>query len=113
VAFAAIYEFLPRLVGRPIWSKTLMEWHFGLLAVGFLFFFTGFTVGGLVQGFSWNLQRPFLDVVKSIEPYSLLRALGAALMVCGLYIFGYNILRTAIGPQPQTVPAVALAGGVQ
>ena len=90
-----------------------MEWHFWLLAVGFLLFFTGFTVGGLVQGLAWNLQKPFLDVVKSIEPYSLLRALGAALMVCGLYVFGYNILRTAIGPQTQTTPAVALAGGAQ
>jgi cytochrome c oxidase cbb3-type subunit 1 len=90
-----------------------MEWHFWLLAVGFLFFFTGFTVGGLAQGFSWNLQVPFLDVVKAIEPWSLLRALGAAIMLCGLYVFGYNILRTAMGSQPQTAPAVAAAGGAR
>jgi cbb3-type cytochrome oxidase subunit 1 len=94
VAFAAIYEFLPKLVGRPIWSRTLMEWHFWL-----------------VQGFSWNLQVPFLDVVKALEPYSLVRALGATLMFIGLYVFGYNILRTAMNPQPQATPAVVLARG--
>ena len=113
VAFAAIYEFVPRLVGRAIWSHSLMSWHFWLMFIGFLFFFTGFTVGGLVQGISWNLQIPFLDVVKAIEPYSLLRALGAVLMVRGVYLFVYNILRTALKPQPRPQPAAraALAAG--
>jgi cytochrome c oxidase cbb3-type subunit 1 len=115
VAFAAIYEFLPRLAGRPIYSKTLMTWHFWLVFIGFLLFFTGFTVGGLVQGISWNLQIPFLDVVRSIEPWSLVRAMGAVLMFTGLYIFGYNVLRTAMKPQPQsrTTPMPAMAGGAK
>ena len=113
VAFAAIYEFLPKLVGRPIHNKTLMDWHFWLVFIGFLFFFTGFTVGGLVQGISWNLQIPFLDVVKSIEPWSMVRAMGAVLMFVGLYLFGYNVLRTAMKPQPQsrTTPMPVMAGG--
>ena len=110
VAFAAIYEFLPRLVGRPIYSKTLMNWHFWLVFIGFVFFFTGFTVGGLVQGISWNLGKPFLDVVKSIEPWSFLRAIGAVSMFAGLYVFGYNVLRTAMKPRPQPQPRPAMAG---
>jgi len=34
-------------------------------------------------------------------------------MLCGLYVFGYNILRTAMGPQPQTSPLAAATGGAQ
>jgi len=115
VAFAAIYEFLPRLVGRPVYSKALMDWHFWLVFIGFLFFFSGFTIGGLVQGISWNSQIPFLDVVRSLEPWSLSRATGAALMFTGLYLFGYNVLRTARSVKPQqqsqATPMPAVAGG--
>ncbi len=88
-----------------------MMWHFWLVFIGFLFFFTGFTVGGLVQGVGWSAQVPFLEVVKSIEQWSLMRAFGAVFMFLGLYVFGYNVLRTAIKPQPEPLPQPVPAGG--
>ena len=68
-------------------------------------------------------DKPLLAVEEPVDLYhtpthvleGLVRAMGAVLMFTGLYIFGYNVLRTAIKPQPQSqsTPMPAVAGGAQ
>ncbi|MED0677464.1 cbb3-type cytochrome c oxidase subunit I [Aneurinibacillus thermoaerophilus] len=98
VLFALFYYALPTLTGRKIYSQALMNWHFWLSVIGFLIFaFTTWTAG-VMQGFAWAEGKqygvPFLEVVISLQPFSIARAIGGTLMFTGQLIFIYNVRRS-------------------
>ena len=43
---------------RPLWSRTLTEWQYWLVTVGFTGFFSVLTLAGFQQGFSWAAGDP-------------------------------------------------------
>jgi cytochrome c oxidase cbb3-type subunit 1/cytochrome c oxidase cbb3-type subunit I/II len=86
------------LTGRKIYSDTLMNWHFWLSIIGFLIFaFTTWTAG-VMQGFAWTEGKqygvPFLEVVVSLQPFAIARAIGGTLMFIGQIVFAYNVRRS-------------------
>jgi cytochrome c oxidase cbb3-type subunit 1 len=101
-----------------IYSRKLANVQYSLYVIGFLFFFTGFTLTGLVQGTAWLHQGlPVWSVLPGLVPYMALRAMGGALIVLSIIIFTYNIFATVLRPraviepsltdQPVTTPVVS------
>jgi cytochrome c oxidase cbb3-type subunit I len=94
--FAMMYILLPQVVGQPIYSRKLTEWHFWLTLVGLLIFMFALWAAGLIQGQNWeSADVPFIDTVRSLNPYFFARLIGGAMMVVGQLVFAYNIYRTA------------------
>ncbi len=95
-AIAGIYYALPRMLGREsVYSHKLGEWHFWLSFVGFLGFAISLWVGGFLQGLQWmDVYLPFLDTVKAMSPYYVVRLFSGGAMVLGQFIFAHNVFKT-------------------
>jgi heme/copper-type cytochrome/quinol oxidase subunit 1 len=89
VIFAAMYAFLPDLLGRPWYSERLARWHLILTTVGGY----GSVIPWLVQGLDGAPRR------WAVLPdrYATLTDIGLAFVVvlaAGQALFAYNLLRT-------------------
>ncbi len=103
-AFALVYHLLPRLMGRPLFDRKLMEWHFWLITPSLIAFMVTLWAAGLIQGENWLTGGiPFVETVKAMKPYMFLRLVTGAAMGAGIAVFVYNTLlslRTKPNPAP-------------
>ncbi len=108
-AMGGIYYALPKILKRPLYSEKMAEWHFWLSFVGFLGFAISLWIGGFVQGLQWmDYTISFLDTVKAMFPYYMVRMFSAILMVVAQLMFAFNVLKTVRGGEnPQLQPAIA------
>jgi cbb3-type cytochrome oxidase subunit 1 len=103
----ALYYIVPRVLKCRIYSRKLANAGYGLYFIGFLFFFGGFLLTGLVQGTNWLHQGlPVWSVLPGLRPYMALRASGGVLVVLGFVAFSYNLLATVIARRPVVKPAI-------
>ena len=58
-------------------------------------------ISGITQGMMWrdfdqwgNLTHPFIDTVRVLFPYYLIRAIGGTLYLIGFIMFIYNVVMT-------------------
>ncbi len=104
-AIAGIYFVIPKIFKKELYSETLAEWHFWLSFVGFFGFAISLWIGGFVQGLQWTDHTiAFLDTVKAMAPYYIVRMFAAILMVSAQIIFVINLFKTVRGGNK---PAVA------
>nr|BAL58755.1 cb-type cytochrome c oxidase subunit I [Candidatus Acetothermum autotrophicum] len=98
---AAIIYIFPRLTGRQLYSRTLANWVFWIMAVVFPLFYLGFTHSGLVTGISINiLGNTIYETISAVWLARLFRTLMGAGVVLGFLLFGYLIVRSLqIGPK--------------
>lgn len=86
-AFAHIYD-------RPIYSRTLSEWTYWLILVGFTGFFWSLTIASFLQGQSWLNGVPEVNVLRMIRPWYIARAaFGSSIVVSGI-VQAYNMWQT-------------------
>lgn len=112
MSIAAIYYIVPRITGRPIFSRPAMAWHWWLTQMGFTWFFVGLTIAGLVQAAGWRYGYPIVQWVQAMYPEQVMRWLGGIMIVAGQYIFAWNIYRTFFTPaevEEETETPVATA----
>jgi len=113
-AFGLIYFMLPQLVRRPMYSRALMEWHYWLTTGGMTVFMVALWAAGLIQGQNWlTYSIPFIETVRSMHPYFVLRLLGGLAAGAGILCFAYNVWQTARVPAVQPAPVAAAAGDGQ
>ena len=113
-AFAMIYMMVPQLVHSRIYSRKLMEWHYWLTTLGMIIFMVALWAAGLIQGQNWMTNTiPFIETVRSMEPFFALRLLGGTMAGLGILCFVFNIWRSAGRPSAKllSTPAVAADGG--
>jgi cbb3-type cytochrome c oxidase subunit I len=109
--FALVYLMFPVLVKRPMYSRRLMEWHYWLTTVGLSIFMVTLWMAGLIQAQNWLTNSvPFIETMRSLQPYMGIRFVGGGMMVAGQFVFAYNFLRTALARQTKTVAAPMPAG---
>jgi cbb3-type cytochrome oxidase subunit 1 len=79
--------------------------QYSVYVVGFLFFFLGFLITGLVQGSSWVQEGlPVWSVLPGLRSYMAMRAGGGALLVISFLLFGYNMFATVARRKPVQHP---------
>lgn len=97
-AIAGIYYVLPRITGKNIYSEKLGEMQFWLLTIGTVPFFAILWFGGVIQGFAWmNPALTFLEILKTMKIYHVIRLLSGAVIAGSIVIFLYNIMETLSG----------------
>lgn len=94
VCFVTIYYAIPRLTGRNIYSKALMNWHYYFSVIGFLMFAFTLWIAGVIQGFAWMEGTPFIETVTTVQDLVLWRAIGGTMMIVGQFFFVFNIWKT-------------------
>ena len=112
-AYAAAYYVVPRAYKKPLYSEGMADWHFWLSFIGFIFFSTALWIGGYYQGMLWNNpQIPFIETVNAVKPFWHVRALGGLMMLTGMILFAFNLLKTATAPvAPASEDALRVAEG--
>lgn len=126
-AIAGIYQALPQLTGRPLWSDRLANWHFSLNLLGSLPFLMALWVGGFYQGMLWSTWAdgtnyaqfhnnltilPFLATIADMHPWWILRGIGGAIILFANILFAVNVFNTIIlkpVKQPGTQQQVKVA----
>jgi cytochrome c oxidase cbb3-type subunit I len=86
------YGILPRLSGREA-PQLSIGIHFWLAFMGVLIYGVALSIGGTLQGMSWNEGKPFSDSVVLMVPYWIWRAVGGTLMFSSHLLFGLNLWR--------------------
>lgn len=99
---AALFHMAPRMYGREIYSKSLMETQFWLQTTAIVLYFTSMWIAGITQGMMWraydeygSLVYSFIDTVTVLQPYYTIRAVGGLMYLIGFFMFAYNMYKTA------------------
>lgn len=110
-AIAGIYQAIPVITNKPLWSKKLADWHFTLNMLGSLPFLLALWIGGFYQGMLWatwangtsyaefhnNLTLvTFLDTIAEMHPFWVLRAVGGVIILFANILFVVNIFNTIV-----------------
>jgi cbb3-type cytochrome c oxidase subunit I len=98
--FAMIYYLFPRLSGRNWFSERLIRWHYWTSLAGVSVFMVSLWAAGVVQAEDWTAGGiPFMDTVRSLKPYMLVRLLGGSILGAGQCILVYNLFRSVISAE--------------
>ena len=102
VTMGSMYYLIPRLFGRKeMYSVKLIETHFWIGTVGIVLYIASMWIAGVMEGLYWRDLRPdgtltysFIEVVRSLAPYYIVRFLGGVLYLTGMIIMAYNVFKT-------------------
>lgn len=99
---ASLLHMAPRVYKREIYSKSLMNTQFWIQTLGVVLYFTSMWIAGITQGMMWrahdefgNLAYSFIDTVTVLHPYYTIRAVGGTLYLIGMFMWAYNMYKTA------------------
>jgi cytochrome c oxidase cbb3-type subunit 1 len=116
ITIGSLYFLIPRLFGRELYSTRLAELHFWLATVGIVLYITSLWAAGIMQGLMWRavnadgtLTWSFIETVKALHPYYLVRLLGGLTYFAGMCLMVYNLARTVRGARPAEMPVPAYA----
>ena len=116
VSIGSIYALLPRLLGtKEMWSTKLIDTHFWTHTIGVVFYIASMWIAGVMQGLMWRatnadgtLTYSFVESLNATYPYYLGRVAGGALVVAGMLIMAYNMIRTwQMAKGPVEYPVIA------
>jgi len=122
ISFGAMYHMIPRLWDKPdMYSVKLISLHLWLATIGIILYITSMWAAGIMQGLMWRsydsmgfLKYSFIEIVASLHPLYVTRAVGGMFFLSGAIVMAYNFIMT-VKPwkkvaadnllQPQTEPA--------
>jgi cytochrome c oxidase cbb3-type subunit 1/cytochrome c oxidase cbb3-type subunit I/II len=93
-ALGGLYFILPRITGKPLYSRFLADVQYWFVLIGMTGFAVVLTTVGLIQGNAWYNGETLYRTLPQIQPYYILRASLGLLIVIGAYIGLYNIIRS-------------------
>ena len=118
-ALAGVYQCLPVITKKPLWSDSLAEWHFNLNLLGSVPFILSLWIGGFLQGMQWatwangnsfeefhnNLTvLPFLQTVADMRIWWILRGIGGVIILFANILFAVNVFNTILlQPSPKPI----------
>jgi cytochrome c oxidase cbb3-type subunit 1/cytochrome c oxidase cbb3-type subunit I/II len=94
IALGGLYYVLPKITGRPLYSRLLADLQYWLVLIGVVGFTIVLTVAGLIQGNAWLNGETVYRILPSIHIYYVVRASLGLMIVIGALIGVYNILRS-------------------
>ena len=94
IALGGLYYILPRITGKPLYSRFLADFQYWLILIGVIGFTVVLTIAGLIQGNAWLNGETVYRVLPEIHIYYIARA-SLGLIIFSSAILGlYNILRS-------------------
>ena len=101
MAFAILYYMVPKMWDTTLYSKKLATNHFWLGTIGIIIYAVPMYWAGFEQSLMWKSFTPegqlkfqFLETVTSIRPFYVLRSIGGALYLAGVFFMIVNLYKT-------------------
>ncbi|HEY5781725.1 MAG TPA: cytochrome-c oxidase, cbb3-type subunit I [Lysobacter sp.] len=102
ISVGSIYSMLPRLLGQQrMYSVKAIDLHFWLHTVGVLLYITSMWIAGVMQGLMWRatnadgtLTYSFVEALNATYPYYLGRLCGGVVVLSGMFVMAWNVVRT-------------------
>lgn len=102
LTFGVLYWLIPRMWRTSIYSQKWASWHFWIGTLGILLYAIPMYWAGWMQSSMWKeftaegqLQYQFLDTVKYMRPFYMIRSLGGLLYLSGAILMVVNLWKTA------------------
>jgi cytochrome c oxidase cbb3-type subunit 1 len=118
ISIGAMYHLIPILFGKARMHSTgLINLHFWMATVGTVLYIVSMWVNGILQGLMWRaynqdgtLTYTFIESVVASHPGYLVRMIGGAIFLGGMFLMAYNVyMTTREDPVPEAAPAAASA----
>ena len=102
LTFGMLYWLIPKLFNTQLHSKKMAGTHFWIGTLGILLYaipmyWSAFRTYFMMKAFTpeGQLQYQFIDVVQTIIPFYVLRALGGTIFLIGVILMIINLWKTA------------------
>jgi cytochrome c oxidase cbb3-type subunit I/II len=102
LTFGMMYWLIPKLYGTQLYSKKLASTHFwvgtlGILLYAIPMYWSAFRSYFMMKAFTPEgiLEYQFMDMVQTIIPFYIMRAIGGTIFLVGTLIMVYNLIKTA------------------
>jgi cytochrome c oxidase cbb3-type subunit 1 len=94
IALGGIYYILPRITGKPLYSRFLADFQYWIILIGVIGFTVVLTIVGLIQGNAWLNGETVYRILPEMHVYYITRA-SLGLMIFSSAVLGfYNIVRS-------------------
>lgn len=105
MGIAMIYYLVPKVWGKKLYSEMLANTHFWLGTIGILLYVVSMWISGITEGAMWRaidadggLQyTTWVEITRELKPFRIVRALGGAMYLSGMFVMVYNIIKTVKG----------------
>lgn len=101
MTFGMMYWLFPKMFDTKLYSKKLAGTHFWIGTLGIILYaipmyWAAFRSYFMMKAFTpeGQLEYQFIDVVQTVVPFYVLRALGGTLFLVGVFIMVYNLYKT-------------------
>jgi cytochrome c oxidase cbb3-type subunit I/II len=103
IALGGIAHVWQRIPGTRYNERT-MNWSFWLLTVGLTLMVADLTVAGLVEAQVWASSAPWIESVRAVASYWLVRTFSGLPILAGFVLFWTSLIS---GPRPSVATALA------
>ena len=119
LTFGILYYLIPKIFRTKLYSIKLANRHFWIGTLGIVFYTVPMYWAGFMQSLAWKeftpegtLKYQFLDTVKQMQPFYLMRGIGGVLFLIGALIMCYNLVKTigtgnVLDEEPAEAPALS------
>ncbi|MFT3682165.1 MAG: cytochrome-c oxidase, cbb3-type subunit I [Ferruginibacter sp.] len=102
LTFGMMYWLIPKMFNTKLYSKKLAAKHFWIGTLGIILYaipmyWAAFRSYFMMKAFTpeGQLQYQFIDVVQTVVPFYVLRAIGGTIFLIGVFVMVYNLVKTA------------------
>lgn len=102
LTFGVMYWLIPKLFNTKLYSTKMASTHFligtlGMLLYSIPMYWSAFRTYFMLSAFTpeGQLQYQFIDVVQTVVPFYILRAIGGTIYLTGVILMIYNLIKTA------------------
>jgi cytochrome c oxidase cbb3-type subunit 1/cytochrome c oxidase cbb3-type subunit I/II len=96
IALGGIYYILPKMTGKPLYSRLLADFQYWMVLIGMVGFTVVLTIAGLIQGNAWLNGEVVYRVLPQIHIYFIVRAALGVLIFSSAIVGLYNIIATFV-----------------
>lgn len=101
LTFGMLYYLIPKIFRTKLYSIKMANRHFWIGTLGIIFYVVPMYWAGFMQSLAWKeftpegtLKYQFLDTVKQMQPFYLMRGIGGVLFLLGALIMCWNLIKT-------------------
>ena len=94
IALGGLYYILPKITGRPLFSRFIADLQYWLVLIGVSGFTIILTIAGLIQGNAWLNGETVYRILPEIHIYYIIRASLGLMIFSGAVMGLYNIIRS-------------------
>lgn len=94
LGMGVIYYMVPHVMQKPPWSKTLAEYQYWLVTIGFVIMLIALSGGAFLQGQGWMTGQNEVLVLPSLRIWNIWRGVSGGMIFAGGIVMAINVFMT-------------------